>query len=72
VLERQLEGQEGPEAFAVLGYCEAVRSSLTDDGRPPLDDKGLLLRERLGKIAASLERAAERGGRRTACAGCTR
>jgi hypothetical protein len=38
---------------------------LTDDGRPPLQDKGLLLHERLEKIAASIERVAEKGGRRT-------
>jgi hypothetical protein len=64
-LERQVEGKEGPQAEAVLGYCEAVRSALTDDGRPPLEDKGLQLHERLAKIAASLERAAQKGGRQT-------
>jgi hypothetical protein len=63
-LERKVEDQEGPQAEAVLGYCQAVRSALTDDGRPPLDDKGLVLHERLGKIAASIERVAEKGGRR--------
>jgi hypothetical protein len=64
VLERQVEDQEGPQAETVLGYCQAVRSALTDDGRPPLEDKGLVLHERLEKIAASIERVAEKGGRR--------
>jgi hypothetical protein len=70
-LERQAEGQQGPEAEAVLDYCQAVRGALTDDGRPPLDDKGLLLHERLEKIAASLERVAQKGGRRRGCCACT-
>jgi hypothetical protein len=64
VLERQVENQQTPQAEAVMGYCQAVRSSLTDDGRPPLDDKGLLLHERLEKIAASIERVAQKGGYR--------
>jgi hypothetical protein len=71
-LEREVEAEQGPQAEAVLGYCEAVRSALTDDGVPPLDDKGLQLHERLEKITASLERVAEKGGRPTNCCGCTR
>src|SRR4051794_29574864 len=39
----------------------AVRGALTDDGRPPLDAKGLLLHGRLGAIAASLDRLKRRG-----------
>ena len=70
VLERKVEGQQGAQAEAVLGYCQAVRSALTDDGRPPLDDKGLVLHERLEKIAASIERVAEKGGRRKNCSVC--
>jgi hypothetical protein len=34
-IERQVEGQEGPLAEVVQGYCAAVRGALTDDGRPP-------------------------------------
>ena len=64
VLERQVESEEGQQAEAVLGYCAAVRGALTDDGRPPLDDKGLVLHERLEKVAASIERVVEKGGRR--------
>jgi hypothetical protein len=48
---------EGAPAGAVLGYCSAVRSALTDDGRPPLEAAGLRLHERLSAISASLGRA---------------
>jgi hypothetical protein len=43
------------------GYCSAVRSALTDDGRPPLAASGLILHTRLNTIAESLERVAKRG-----------
>jgi hypothetical protein len=33
-----------------------VRSAITDDGRAPLDAAGLRLKERLEKVAGSLER----------------
>lgn len=55
-IERELEGQTGAEAEAVRGYCLAIRSALTDDGRPPLAASGLKLKERLETIANSLER----------------
>ncbi len=61
-LERKLEEQEGVEAEVSRGYCAAVRSALTDDGRPPLAASGLKLRERLAMIAESLERVGEKGG----------
>jgi hypothetical protein len=63
-VERQVEGQDDPLAEVVQGYCAAVRSALTDDGRPPLDAKGLLLEERLTAVGASLDRTAEKRGRR--------
>jgi hypothetical protein len=63
-LERAAEGQAGPEAEVIRGYCLAVRSALTDDGRPPLCASGLTLRDRLGAIDASLGRLAEKGARR--------
>src|SRR4051794_13099233 len=49
--ERAVEGRDDPEAEAVRGYCAAVRSAITDDGRPPC---------RLGSQA----RGPARGGRR--------
>jgi hypothetical protein len=61
-LERAVEGRAGPEAEATRGYCLAVRSALTDDGRPPLCASGLKLRDRLEAIDASLGRLAEKGG----------
>ena len=57
-LERAAEGDDDLEAEIVRGYCAAVRSALTDDGRPPLAASGLKLQERLTAIAASLDRAA--------------
>jgi len=46
------------------GYCLAVRSALTDDGRPPLVASGLKLRDRLEAIDASLGRLEKKGGSR--------
>jgi hypothetical protein len=46
----------------VRGYCAAVRSALTDDGRPPLATSGLKLYDRLEKIAASLDGLAPKAG----------
>jgi hypothetical protein len=65
-IERQVEGREDDEAEVIRGYCAAVRSALTDDGRPPLDACGLKLQGRLSEVAASLDRAgAKRGSRRS-------
>jgi hypothetical protein len=60
-IERRLAGRSDPEAEVVRGYCAAVRSALTDDGRPPLDASGLKLHDRLSAIAASLEQGAKKG-----------
>ena len=60
-IERAMENRDDSEAQALRGYCAAVRSALTDDGRPPLAASGLQLHDRLAAIAASLERIAERG-----------
>src|SRR4051794_10716955 len=61
-IERSVEGRDAPEAEAVRGYCAAVRSAITDDGRPPLAASGLKLAGRLEAVAASLDRAATKGG----------
>jgi hypothetical protein len=64
-LERRLEKQArqgNPEAEATLGYCQAVRAALTDDGRPPLDAAGLRLHERLEAIRASVARVKQKRG----------
>ena len=61
-IERQVEGRDDAQAEAVRGYCAAVRSALTDDGRPPLVASGLKLHDRLAEVAASLDRAGQKGG----------
>lgn len=61
-IERKLEGREDEEAEAIRGYCLALRSSITDDGRPPLAASGLKLHERLEAIHASIERVEEKRG----------
>jgi hypothetical protein len=60
-IERRLEGRHDPEAEVVRGDCAAVRSALTDDGRPPLEASGLKLHDRLTAMTASLERVEKRG-----------
>jgi len=60
-IERAVEDRAGPEAEVTRGYCLAVRSALTDDGRPPLCASGLKLRARLEAIDASLGRLGGRG-----------
>jgi len=61
---RRTEGRTDPEAEVIRGYGSAVRSALTDDGRPPREASGLKLHARLTAIAGSLGRAAEKGGSR--------
>jgi hypothetical protein len=61
VLERQVEPRSDAEAEVVRGYCAAVRSSLTDDGRPPLQASGLRLHERLSAVENSLTEAEKKG-----------
>ena len=61
VLERQVESRDDAEAEVVRGYCAAVRSALTDDGRPPLHASGLVLHERLSAIEHSLAEAEKKG-----------
>jgi hypothetical protein len=60
-IERAVEGGDDAAARAARGYCAAVRSAITDDGRPPLAASGLRLRDRLAAVAASLDRVAQRG-----------
>jgi hypothetical protein len=60
-IERGLEGRQDPEAEAVRGYCLAVRSAITDDGRPPLSASGLKLHDRLSAIRESVERVGKKG-----------
>ena len=69
-IERSVEGADAPQAAVVQGYCAAVRSAITDDGQAPLAASGLKLKERLEKVATSLERVAEKGGPRRRSRAC--
>ena len=60
-IERAVEGRGDAEATAIRGYCLAVRSALTDDGRPPLCAPGLRLHQRLSAIQGSIGRVAAKG-----------
>jgi hypothetical protein len=60
-IARQVETRHDPAAEVIRGYCSAVRSALTDDGRPPLAAAGLKLHARLSAIASSLARVEKRG-----------
>jgi hypothetical protein len=61
-IERSVDDGNELDAKVTRGYCLAVRGSLTNDGRPPLDAPGLKLQERLSLIERSLERVTKKGG----------
>lgn len=71
-IERAVEGRDAPEAALIQGYCAAVRSAITDDGRAPLAASGLTLKDRLEKVAGSLDRVRQKGGRRRRSRDCAR
>jgi hypothetical protein len=60
-IERAMERRDDEAATLVRGYCAAVRSALTDDGRAPLAASGLKLHDRLERIANSLDRVKQKG-----------
>jgi hypothetical protein len=59
-IERALEDYPTPENEAIRDYCLAVRASLTDDGRSPLEASGLRLYSRIKQISDSTERVQEK------------
>jgi hypothetical protein len=61
-IERRVEARQDTEAQVIRGYCSAVRSAITDDGRPPLEANGLKLRDRLSAISDSLKRVRRKKG----------
>jgi hypothetical protein len=69
-IERALEGRDDPAAEVARGYCAAVRSAITDDGRTPLAASGLQLKVRLEAVADSLDRIEEKGVARRRSRGC--
>ena len=60
-IERSVADGDDQISETVRSYCLAVRSALTDDGRPPLEASGLKLQERLTLTNQSLERVAKKG-----------
>ncbi len=60
-IERSVQKDDLPLNQVIQGYCSAVRSAITDDGRPPLCASGLKLRERLTKISQSINKMSKRG-----------
>ena len=61
-IERAVEGRDDEETGAIRGYCAAVRTALTEDGRPPLEAPGLKLHDRLARIAVSLDEVVSKRG----------
>jgi hypothetical protein len=61
LIERAIGQRSDVEAEVIRGYCLAIRSALTDDGRPPLGAPGLKLHARISAIVASLIRISEKG-----------
>lgn len=59
-IERALEEHPTPENEAIRDYCLAVRASLTDDGRSPLEASGLGLYDRITQIHDSVGRVQEK------------
>lgn len=61
-IERELESSTDMAASVAMDYCAAVRSAITDDGRPPLSASGLKLHGRLTAVRDSLDRVSQKGG----------
>ncbi len=59
-IERALEEYPTPENDAIGDYCLAVRASLTDDGRSPLEACGLRLYDRITQVSDSTGRVQEK------------
>jgi hypothetical protein len=68
--EGTVEGHDDANAEIIRGYCAAVRSAVTDDGRSPLAAPGLKLKARLEKVADSIDRVAQKGAFRRHSSDC--
>ena len=55
-IERAVEEHASAENEAICDYCLAVRASLTDDGRSPLEASGLRLHDRITQVSDSIAR----------------
>jgi hypothetical protein len=63
-IERKVEGRPDAEAEVIRGSRAAVRSALTDDGRPPPEASGPKRVDRSTAVAASRDRVGSRRGSR--------
>jgi hypothetical protein len=59
-IERAVEEHRTPENDAIRGYCLAVRSALTDDGRALLQPSGLKLYDRVTQVSDSIAHVQEK------------
>jgi hypothetical protein len=71
-IERAVAEHTDAEAAVGQGYCAAVRSAITDDGRAPLAAAGLKLKQRLERVADSLDRVQQKGASRPRSRACAR
>jgi hypothetical protein len=71
-IEREVAERDDTAAATIRSYCLAVRSTLSDEGKPPLQLPGLTMYDRLSAIQASLERVAPKGGCRASWSDCER
>ena len=55
---------DDPYAAVLLSYADLIRSTLTEDGKPPFALGGLRVFEDLTRLDASLRRSREKGGMR--------
>ena len=69
-IEREVAERKDASATTIRSYCLAVRSALSDAGKPPLELPGLTMHERLSAIQSSLERVAQKGGFRANWSDC--
>jgi hypothetical protein len=69
-IEREVTDRDDTIALTTRSYCLAVRSALSDDGKPPLQLPGVTMHERLSAIQSSLERVGQKGGFQMSWSNC--
>ena len=71
-IEQEVAPRDDTVAATIQSYCLAVRSALSDEGKPPLQLPGLTMHDRLSAIQASLDRVAQKGGFQPSWCDCVR
>jgi AcrR family transcriptional regulator len=69
-IEEDVAPRTDTVAATIRGYCLAVRSAVSDAGKPPLQLPGLAMHDRLRAIQDSLERVAEKKGFQPSWSSC--